>query len=84
MEFMKPCPTITKREFCFKCQNSLDPDHDVQYSCVFCEHTHCGECESKSVENKGTLSLTHPHILYKILPRSSGFDNARWGKNKFK
>ena len=82
--YMKPCPEIIKRETCFKCNNTIDLEKELQYSCLFCEHTHCGECESKSLENKGTLSLAHPHILYKILPRSSGFDFARWGKNVFK
>ena len=47
----------------------------------FCDHAHGQDCESKTNDSKGTISLAHPHILYAALKHTDEPDKFQWGTN---
>ena len=51
---------------------------------MYCEdYSHCQECEEKGNIEQGTISLTHPHVMYKVHPRAKNLDKIRIGKQIF-
>ena len=71
---------IQRGETCSLCGKALGGQ--TQYSCLWCTHYHCEDCEKAPREGKGSHKLAHPHIVYQIHPEASNLDEIVFGKNE--